>query len=285
MPERVDLFDSTYQHFTDQVLSAIRKDTFGTDIGQNSWVTVDEYDRLLPWLNLVADDHVLEIASGSGGPALYLARTTGCRVTGIDANERGVTTALQMAAARESQQVRFSVADANTGLPFDEDSFDALLCIDSMNHFPDRLAVFREWHRVLRPGRRALFTDPVVITGPVTNEELALRSSIGLFLFVPSGINEQLVQQAGFRLVHEEDVTDNAAFVSGRWYRARQARKDDLIRIEGEERFDGLQRFFETVHSLTSEKRLSRIAYAVEKPRRPNPPVPADPALKAAVGG
>ena len=266
MPERVDLFDSTYQNFTDQVLSAIRKETFGTDIGQNSWMTVDEYERLLPQLNLGADDHVLEIASGSGGPALYLARTTGCRVTGIDANESGVTTASQMvAASREAQRVRFSVADANTGLPFDKDSFDALLCIDSMNHFPNRLAVLQEWHRVLRPARRAFFTDPVVITGPVTNNELALRSSIGLYLFVPTGINEQLIEQAGFRLIHQEDVTDNAALVSGRWYQARRARKDDLIRIEGQERFDGLQRFFEAVHSLTSEKRLSRIAYVVEK--------------------
>ncbi len=52
MPERVDLFDSTYKRFTDQVLDAIGKDTFGTDISQNSWVTVDEYERLLPWLKL-----------------------------------------------------------------------------------------------------------------------------------------------------------------------------------------------------------------------------------------
>jgi SAM-dependent methyltransferase len=47
-----------------------------------------------------------------------------------------------------------------------------------MNHFPDRVKVFQEWRRVLRPGRRAVFTDPVVITGSVTNDELALRSSI-----------------------------------------------------------------------------------------------------------
>lgn len=265
MPERVDLY-STYRHFTDQVLGVIRKETFGTDIGQNSWMTVDEYERLLPSLNLAADDHVLEVASGSGGPALYLARTTGCRVTGIDANESGVATASQMAAkSGEAQRARFSVANANTDLPFDDDSFDALLCIDSMNHFPNRLAVFREWHRVLRTGRRALFTDPVVITGPVTNDELALRSSIGLFLFVPPGINERLMEQAGFRLIRQEDVTDNAALVSGRWHRARQAHKDDLLRIEGEERFEALQRFFEAVHSLTSQKRLSRIAYVAEK--------------------
>jgi len=248
------------------VLDAIRKETFGVDIGQNSWVTVDEYDRFLPWLDLAADHHVLEVASGSGGPALYLARTTGCRVTGIDSNESGVATASQMAAkSGDAQQVRFSVADANTELPFEEGSFDALLCIDSMNHFPNRLSVLREWHRVLRTGRRALFTDPVVITGPVTNDELALRSSIGLFLFVPPGINERLIEQAGFRLIRQEDVTDNAALVAGRWHRARHAHKDDLLRIEGEKRFEGLQRFFEAVHSLTSQRRLSRIAYLAEK--------------------
>jgi SAM-dependent methyltransferase len=267
MAKRVDLFDSTYTHFTDKVLDVIRKETFGTDIGQNSWLTVDEYERLLPALDLSADSHVLEVASGSGGPALYLAHATGCRVTGIDANESGVATASRMAArSGEAQRVRFSVANADAELPFDTDSFDALLCIDSMNHFPDRLAVFREWCRVLRPGRRALFTDPVVIAGPVTNDELALRSSIGLFLFVPPGINERFIEQAGLKLIRQEDVTANAALVSGRWHRARQAHKDDLLRIEGEERFEGLQRFFGAVHKLTSEKRLARIAYLAEKP-------------------
>jgi protein-L-isoaspartate O-methyltransferase len=86
MPERVDLFDSTYGHFTDRVLDAVRKETFGVDIGQNSWLTADEYERWLPWLNLSQGAHVLEVASGSGGPAVYLARTTGARVTGIHSN-------------------------------------------------------------------------------------------------------------------------------------------------------------------------------------------------------
>jgi ubiquinone/menaquinone biosynthesis C-methylase UbiE len=263
--ECVDLYGS-YRHFTDPVLDAIRQETFGTDIGQNSWVTVEEYERLLPSLEVSAGEHVLEVASGSGGPALYLARTTGCRVTGIDASESAVTTASEMAErSGEAGRVRFRVADANIALPFDDGAFDGLLCIDSMNHFPDRLAVFREWHRVLRPGRRALFTDPVVVTGPVTNDELAVRSSVGLFLFVPPGVNDQLLKEAGFALVRQEDVSDNAARVAGRWHRARQDHREDLVRMEGEERFEGLQRFFEAVHDLTSQKRLSRLAYVVEK--------------------
>jgi SAM-dependent methyltransferase len=247
-------------------LGSVRRETFGTDIGQNSWLTVDEYERFLPMLDLNADSQALEVASGSGGPALYLARAIGCRVTGIDVNENGVATASEMAEkSGAAERVRFIVASADSPLPFDGDFFDALLCIDSMNHFPDRLAVFREWRRVLRPGGRALFTDPVVITGPVTNDELALRSSIGLFLFVPAGVNERLLEEAGLRLVLQEDVTENAALVAGRWHRARNNHRDDLVRIEGEERFLGLQRFFEAVHTLTRQKRLSRIAYVAEK--------------------
>jgi SAM-dependent methyltransferase len=267
MPDRIDLFDSTYSHFTEPVLDIVRKETFGVDIGQNSWLTVDEYDRFLAWLRLTADDHVLEVASGSGGPALYVARTTGCRVTGIDANEKGVTTASAMAARSNlTDRTSFTVADANGPLPFDDDTFDALLCIDSMNHFPDRRAVFQEWHRVLRPGHRAIFTDPVVITGPVTNDELALRSSIGFFLFVPPGVNERLIEEAGLDLVQQEDVTGNAALIAGRWHEARHRHRDDLLTLEGEQRFDGLQRFFAAVHQLTTERRLSRMAYLVEKP-------------------
>ncbi|TAJ24437.1 MAG: class I SAM-dependent methyltransferase, partial [Planctomycetota bacterium] len=65
----------------------------------------------------LAQAHVLEIASGSGGPALHLARTTGCRVTGVDSNAHGVETANR--AAREAglgERAAFQVADANARL-------------------------------------------------------------------------------------------------------------------------------------------------------------------------
>jgi SAM-dependent methyltransferase len=265
MAKHVDLY-STYTHFTEQVLETIRKETFGKDIGQNSWTTVDEYDRFISWLGFATGHSVLEVASGSGGPALYLANLTGCNVTGIDANDSGVATATQSAlSSNAASRVSFRVADANAPLPFESDTFDGLVCIDSMNHFPNRLSVFQEWHRVLRPGGRAVFTDPVVITGLVTNEELALRSSIGLFLFAAPGVNEQLIDTAGFQLVQQENVTENAALVSGRWHQSRESHKDALLEIEGEERFVGLQKFFAAVHRLTSEGRLSRIAYLVEK--------------------
>jgi SAM-dependent methyltransferase len=261
----VDLY-SNYGDFTEPILDAIRKETFGVDIGQNSWITVDEYDRFISWLRITSDHHVLEVASGSGGPALYLAQQTGCRVTGIDANELGVATGSQLAErAGQTHNVRFQIADATAPLPFEENTFDGLLCIDAMNHLPERVAVLREWRRVLRPGARAIFTDPVVISGLVTNEELALRGSIGLFVFAPSSLNEQLIDKAGLRLIQRQDVSENAALVARRWHTARHNHKQELIKLEGEERFEGLQRFFEAVHRLTSERRLTRIVYLVEK--------------------
>ena len=266
MSQPIDLY-SAYAHFNEQVLDQIRKETFGIDIGQNSWITVDEYDRFVSWLDIQSGQQLLEVASGSGGPALYLAEHFGFQVTGIDASAAGVDTATKAAEeSGHSDKVRFIIADANAPLRFDDNSFDGLLCIDSMNHFQNRLLVLKEWLRILRPGRRAVFTDPVVITGPVTNDELALRSAVGLFLFVPNGLNEQFIAQAGFRLLRREDASENAALIARQWYQARQNHKNELLRIEGDERFEGLQRFFETVHKLTSEKRLARIVYVVEKP-------------------
>lgn len=265
LSRRIDLY-SSYAHFSEHVLDQIRKETFGVDIGQNSWITVDEYDRFIPWLDIQPGHHVLEVATGSGGPALYLAKNFGFQITGIDASAEGVASATKAAEkSGQSEKVRFTLADANAPLHFDDNSFDGLLCIDSMNHLQDRLSVLKEWFRVLRPGRRAVFTDPVVITGAVTNDELALRSAVGLFLFVPDGLNEQFIADAGFQLLRREDSSENAALIAGRWHAARQNHKDELVQLEGEDRFEDLQRFFKAVHQLTAERRLSRIVYVAQK--------------------
>jgi len=265
MSKQVDLYNSTYGNFQKEVLAEIRRETFYEDIGQNSWITTDEYDTFYSWLTLSAGDHVLEIASGSGGPALYLSRKFKYQITGIDINEEGIKTANQQALDMGITNARFQFADVDQRLPFDNGTFDAVMCMDSMNHFRERLAYLREWHRVLKPGKRALFTDPVVITGPVSNEELAARSNIGFFLFVPLEVTLNLIKEAGFTLIRCEDVTSNIELTSGRWHASRQRHQADLIQIEGEERFEGLQQFLSTVHTLTAERRLSRFVFVAEK--------------------
>ena len=265
MSNQVDLYNSTYGNFEAQVLAEIRQEAFGEDIGQNSWITTGEYDSFYSCLNLSPGDHVLEIASGSGGPALYLAEKYECRITGIDINEEGIKTANKSAVRTNLLNAQFQLGNVKERLPFDDEIFDAVMCMDSANHFADRLAVLREWHRVLKTGQRILFTDPVVITGPVSNEELAARSNIGFFIFMPLETTQIYIKQAGFKLIRCEDVTENIELTSGRWHAARQKHRSDLIKIEGEERFNGLQKFFSTVYILSSERRLSRFVFLAEK--------------------
>ena len=73
MNRSADLFDSTYSHFGSEVLAPIRRKTFGEDFGQNSWTTAEEYRRWAGRLDLQETSHALEVASGSDGPAIFLA--------------------------------------------------------------------------------------------------------------------------------------------------------------------------------------------------------------------
>ncbi|HEY0605398.1 MAG TPA: class I SAM-dependent methyltransferase [Herpetosiphonaceae bacterium] len=266
MGQQVDLYGSTYGSFAERVLATVRRETFGEDIGQNSWITADELRRFLAWLDLTATAQLLDVGCGSGGPALFIARASGCRVTGIDETPQAIATATQTAhAAGLSQSLRFQVADANASLLWTSATFDAILCIDAINHLADRRRVLQEWHRVLKPGGRVLFTDPVVVTGAITKDEIAVRSSIGHFVFVPRGENERQLEAVGFRVLRCEDVTENAAQVACRWQHARERHGAELVQLEGEERFVGLQAFFAMVHRLSSERRLSRLAYLAQK--------------------
>src|SRR6516165_7977166 len=86
----VDLYGTAYCNFAAEVLAQVRRDTYGEDFGQSSWVTGQEYRRFFQFLGLAATDHILDVGCGSGGPALFLAHQTGCRVTGVDVSEAGI---------------------------------------------------------------------------------------------------------------------------------------------------------------------------------------------------
>jgi len=267
MSQSVDLYGTAYGNFATHALEQVRRETYGEDFGQSSWVTGQEYRRYFRLLGLRATDHVLDVGCGSGGPALFLAREIGCPVTGVDINEAGIRAGLALAReAGVQDKVHFRHADVREPLPFSDQAFDALVCMDVMCHLPDRRRLFDEWRRVLRPGGRALYTDPVVVTGLVSNEELATRSSTGYFEFGPPGVTERLLREAGFEVVLTEDVTDNEVEVSHRWHAARQRLAAELIWLEGEETFAGLQRFLAAVHRLTAERRLSRFVYLGRRP-------------------
>lgn len=262
------LFYSSYAKFEESVLSQVREETYGEDIGQFSWLTADEFRHFFHYLDLGPGSDVLDVACGSGGPALFMARTTGCQVTGIDINENGINTANQMAQAQGmSAQARFQQVDASQRLPFDDASFDAVTCIDAINHIYNRLDALREWYRVLRPGGRILFTDAVIVTGMLLRDEIIARSSsMGQFIFTPMGVHEHFIEAAGFEQPRVEDVTATIAMVTKNWHDARIEHAADLVKIEGQSGYDDLQRMLEVAHTISSERRLSRFVYVARKP-------------------
>ncbi len=266
MPAEVDLYDGHYGHLAADPQLAVRRETYDEDLGQASWITLAEARECFHLLGLGAGRAALEVACGSGGITSRMALETGATCLGVDINARGIEAATTRAREQDlSSKVSFQVVDAGQRLPFPDESFDAIFCNDSINHLPGRLEVLRDWHRVLRPRGRVLFTDPTVVTGQLTNEEIRVRSSIGFFLFTPVGHNERLLTESGF-VVHEvRDVTEAVASVSRKWRVARGKRQHALVDLEGQESFDSLQRFLDAVHTLASERRLSRYMYLASK--------------------
>jgi hypothetical protein len=119
---------------------------------------------------------------------------------------------------------------------------------------------------VLKPGGRLLFTDPIVVTGPLTNAEIAVRSAISFFLFVPPGYDERALADAGLDIVATEDTTDAGARVAERSRAARAAREAALRAAEGEERYEAFQTFLTVAARLFGERRLSRHASLARTP-------------------
>ena len=272
MRASVDLYNTSYDNFSARVHAEVRAETYGQDLGQSSWMTAAELRKFIRRLKLRPSSRVLEVGSGSGGPALFVARTVGCRITGLDINECGIKNANDLARQQKLDGLaHFQLADASCSLPFARNSFDAILSNDAMCHIPRRGDVLREWFRVLKPGGRMLFTDAMVITGLLSNEEIATRSSIGSYFFLPPGENERLIRASGFELVRADDVTANAAIIAKRWHDARARRGKALGRIEGKANFEGLQKFLWRVHVVSVEGRLSRYAYLARKPKPVRP--------------
>jgi SAM-dependent methyltransferase len=266
MSEKVDLYNTSYGNSEIEVYSEIRRETYGQNLNQTSWASREELAEIPRLLQIDASSNVLEIGCGAGGCALHFGAAVGCRVTGMDINAHGIRAAEHSAQEqRLADRMRFLEHDAAMRLPFPDETFHAAYSNDAFCHIPGRLRLLRECRRVLKTGGRLLFSDALVVNGALTSEEIAARSSIGYYLFLPRGENERLIREAGFSVVQAQDTTVQAAAISQRWRDARERRKTALLKIEDEANFEGLQRFLSCVHTLTAEDRLARFVYVAGK--------------------
>jgi SAM-dependent methyltransferase len=165
---------------------------------------------LLEKLSIRPDMEVLDIGSGIGGPARMIATRYECRVTGVDLTPHFVETARALSAmCGMEERVRFEVGSA-VALPLPDASFDLALLLHVGMNVPDKAALFREAHRVLRDsGTFAVYevmrTGDGDLTFPVPWAETPDLSALE-----PPQVYRAAAEAAGFRLNDEENRRDVA---------------------------------------------------------------------------
>ena len=104
--------------------------------------------HLVEAAGVAAGQSVLDVACGTGVVARTAADRMGGRgrVTGLDVNEGMLTVA-----GRLRPDIEWRLGDA-ADLPFEDGSFDVVLCQSALMFFPDRTAALREMARVASPG-------------------------------------------------------------------------------------------------------------------------------------
>jgi sarcosine/dimethylglycine N-methyltransferase len=158
---------------------------------------------------ITADTSVLDVGSGVGGPARFLAATYGCRVTGVDLSEPFVDAARYLTERTgQSEQVSFEVASA-LALPFDDGRFNVVLLQHVAMNIADRAQLYGEIRRVLKSGGRFATFDVVLGSGEPHYPVPWARTPATSFLLTAAATREA-IEPAGFRTLAWEDDTEAA---------------------------------------------------------------------------
>ncbi len=240
----------------------------GDDLGQHSFVTPAFLDRLVARLGIDASTQVLDLGSGTGGPATYIADQTGCRMTGIEVNEVGVEVAeILVDRARMSERIDFVLGDALC-MPFPGGAFDVVVALNVMNVFTDKVAVLREVRRVLRPGGTV-----AILSGTFEwregDDELRERISEGYTVPQYTDTHDdymRMLADAGFVV---DEVTADADFPRqlARWLDGWRRHRDLLADEQGPEKTDEQIAYFAAYQEMVDAGRASNhLIFATRPP-------------------
>jgi cyclopropane fatty-acyl-phospholipid synthase-like methyltransferase len=234
-PEQLFPFDQIHYHGTDAVRQAAAT------------------------LGLRRDSRVLEIGSGLGGPARYLAHTVGCHVTALDVQDEMHTLAVDLTArCGLADRVTHVLGDALT-CPLPDAGFDAVVSWLAVHQIPRRPLLFERLHRTLAPGG-ALYIEDLHARAPFAGADADDVRDLLIGVTMTSADEYQReLHAAGFSDVQLIDMTDDwAEFCAGRAAAWRQAR-DRHVRVHGVDTYERLQGFFSGVQRLFEHGSLGGI--------------------------
>ena len=236
-------------------------------IGQECTLTADEIEGFARRAGIVAGTSVLDVGSGTGGPACYLARNLGCRVLGVDVSMVGHAQAETR--AREnglSHLATFRHGDIHA-LEFPSATFDFTISLDSWCHIPHRAALLRRCAQFLRPGGRIAFYDHVE-RQPLPEEQRRRFCEGWRFagLETPQSYVDAL-ETAGFELLFREETSVYAVRFYTRVLDGYRSERERFEAARGPERYqEGLERLEMSQH-LAITGVLGQFGCIAVKPR------------------
>jgi sarcosine/dimethylglycine N-methyltransferase len=185
-----------------------------------------------------AEGRVLDVCAGLGGPARFLARRYGCRVTGLDLNGE------RCAAGRRLTRlvgldgfVRLVRGDAQT-LPFRGAAFTAAVSQEGLLHVPDKGAALAECARVLLPGGRIAFTDWIATPRLAEGERRRLAEWMAAVSLQSIAGYRGLLARAGFAGIEAEDLSAQWIDILRERLKMYQALRADTVARFGQARYE-----------------------------------------------
>jgi SAM-dependent methyltransferase len=262
---RSEGYEPFYRGFDSKLMRQIRREAYGEDIGQHSWVSADELRLDIRRLRLSSTSRLLDLGCGPCGPLTFLLKNVGCRGTGFDVSPAALRAGRERAdELGVGELLTAHEGDLDKPLPFESGSFDAVISLDVALHLRDRAKVFGEIARVLSPGGRFLFTDAGVVTGAVTNEEFQKRSVHGYAQFVPPGWNETLLEAAGLPLLEVENRTASIVRNAVGRLAAMAAHREELERTSEGAELLAQTAYLEVAIAMARRGAMSRMMYLAE---------------------
>ncbi len=212
---------------------------------------------------------VMDLCSGLGGPARYLAHHYGCSLTCVEINARRAAGSLELTRrVGLTGQVRVLRADAQC-LPLAAGCVDAVISQEALLHVPDKTRALAECARVLAPGGRIAFTDWVVLEDlDPADRSLMWEGIAAQTTQTPAGYH-RILERAGLVLTAEDDLTGAwGDILAQRLQMFRRLRQEAAVagNPQGDEAFYVA---YVRLVQLVQERRLGGARFCARKPLQP----------------